>query len=331
MKAALFKEYGIPLNIENVAEPKDGIILRVLGTGLCHGDVHLIFGDWKYDIKINTPRILGHEIIGEVVSGNTKSLERGDMVLVYNAVGCMNCKYCKIGHYQYCENVNIIGLHLDGGYAEYVKVPSERNLLKVEGNPIELAPLADAGITAYNSVKGISEDDNVLLVGTSYVSLLALQILKNRRTKVAVVGRNLSKLSKFKEIGADEIIPLKSNSVGQAVGEISSLYKFDYIIDYVGNNTTLTDLPWLLRNEGELRIVGEFGGVLNIPEQLLVLRGIKVKGILYGTYDDLLGVYELYSKKVIKTFPIPYSLNEINQAINDVANGKIFGRAIIIP
>lgn len=330
MRAAVFKEFGKPLSIEEVGEPKEGIILKVLAAGLCHGDIHIIMGDWKYDIRIETPRILGHEIVGEIISdfGNFK---RGDRVLVYNSVGCGKCKYCKLGHYQYCERVKVIGLHMDGGYAEYVSIPSDKILLKVEGNPMELAPLADAGITAYNSVKGINKEDNVLLIGTGAVALLALQILKSRGVSVTIAGHNEIKLSKAKELGADEIVIAKDRSIAHSIAARSSRLKFDYVIDYVGSEDTLSDILWLLNREGELRIVGEFGGTLNIPEQLVVLRGLKIRGILYGTFNDLVNVYNLYKEGKIKTLTVPYKLEDINEAINDLMRGRIVGRAVIIP
>ncbi|BDB98836.1 alcohol dehydrogenase catalytic domain-containing protein [Saccharolobus caldissimus] len=330
MRAAVFKEFGKPLSIEEVREPKEGIILKVLATGLCHGDIHIIMGDWKYDIKIETPRILGHEIVGEIINdfGNFK---RGDRVLVYNSVGCGKCKYCKLGHYQYCERVKVIGLHMDGGYAEYVSIPSDKILLKVEGNPVELAPLADAGITAYNSVKGINKEDKVLLIGTGAVALLALQILKSRGVSVTIAGHNEIKLSKAKELGADEIVIAKDRSIAHSIATRSSRLKFDYVIDYVGSEDTLSDILWLLNREGELRIVGEFGGTLNTPEQLVVLRGLKIRGILYGTFNDLVNVYNLYKEGKIKTLAVPYKLEDINEAINDLMRGRIVGRAIIIP
>ena len=67
MLSAVFKEFEKPLSLEEVKEPSNGLILKVLATGLCHGDLHLIMGDWKYDLKIETPIILGHEIIAEVI------------------------------------------------------------------------------------------------------------------------------------------------------------------------------------------------------------------------------------------------------------------------
>ncbi|WP_278464930.1 alcohol dehydrogenase catalytic domain-containing protein [Saccharolobus islandicus] len=327
MLAAILRSFGEELSLEDVREPSNGIILKVLATGLCHGDLHVMNGDWKYEIKIELPKILGHEIVGEVVKGN-HNFKEGDKVLVYNSVGCGKCKYCVSRKYQYCEKVKIVGLNIDGGFAEYVSVPTDNILLRVDGNPVELAPLADAGITAYSSTKGIGEVDNVLIIGTGAVALLALQILKLKGARITVIGHNKNKLGKAKEIGADEVIDIQDGST--IASEIKES-KFDYIIDYVGSDYTLSDSMWLLNREGELRIVGEFGGTLTVPEQLLVLKGLKVRGILYGSFDDLISVYKLYNEGKIRPIVNTYRLRDINKSIKGLREGKVIGRAVIVP
>ena len=334
MRAAVFKQVGFPLSIEEVPPPKreteHDVILKVLAAGLCHGDVHLVTGQWEGDIEIQTPRVLGHEIVGELIH-ETKSLKRGQKVLVYSSIGCGTCKYCKRGHFQHCERVRVIGYHLDGGFAEFVRVPDEKYLVPVEGDPLHLAPLADAGTTAVNSVKGIGDGDEVLVIGTGAVALYAVQILKYRKASVTVVGSSMVKLEKAHELGADNVVLAKRRNYVNKVSENLGRKKFDYILDFVGADYSLQDSMWLLRNEGELRIVGEFGGTLHVPEQLIVLRGLRVRGVLYGTLDDMREAYNLFSSGVLKTLPIPFRLEEINFAINESYEGRLIGRAVIIP
>ncbi|NON61241.1 alcohol dehydrogenase catalytic domain-containing protein [Acidianus sp. RZ1] len=332
MKAAVFNGIGKPLSFENVQdpEPKDGeVLLKVLGTGLCHGDVHIIMGDWLGDISIKSPLILGHEIVGEVIKGGER-VKEGDVVAVYNAFGCGKCKACLKGYPQYCEKVKVLGVEQNGGFAQYVVIPSEENLFKIRGNPLEIVPLADAGVTAYNSVKGIEKGDKVAIIGTGAVSMLGIQILKTRGAEVTVVGRNRIKLNKMSELGADEVVESKGNYITDLSAKTEN-NKFDYVIDYVGNDQSLMDSMWLLSRLGELRIVGEFGGTLNVHEQLLVLRGLNVRGILYGSKNDMADVISLYYNGKIKTLVVPYSLQEINQAIDDMIEERIIGRAVIIP
>ncbi len=160
--------------------------------------------------------------------------------------------------------------------------------------------------------------------------MLAVQILKNFGAEITVVGRNPLKLAKIQEIGADEII-FSHGEYARDLSEKSTTRKFDYILDFIGSELTLGDVSWMLSRMGELRIIGEFGGTLKIPEQLIVLRGLRVKGILYGKKEHLINIIKLFQEGKIRTFPILYRLDEINSAINDLISGRVIGRAIIVP
>ncbi len=333
MKAAVFREEGKPLSLEEVPYPerREGeVILKVKAAGLCHGDVHLLLGEWSGDLQISTPVILGHEIVGDVVEG-AKKFKKGERVLLYSSIGCGKCRYCLSGRPQFCDKVNVIGVHRNGGFAEYVSVPEEY-LFKVDGDPVHLAPLADAGITAYNAVKGIQEGDSVAVIGTGAVAMIAAQLLKSNGAEVIMGGRNPSKLAKAEEIGIPTVMMKRKENMNMSQTLFSySQKKFDYVLDFVGSQSTLQDSMWLLSREGELRVIGEFGGHLDVPEQLIVLRGLRVKGILYGSLHDMEGVIKSYQEGKFKTMAVPYKLEEINDAINDLIEDKIIGRAVIMP
>ncbi|WP_054845857.1 alcohol dehydrogenase catalytic domain-containing protein [Sulfuracidifex tepidarius] len=333
MRAAVFHEEGKPLSLEEVPYPerKEGeVILKVRAAGLCHGDVHLVLGEWSGDLQISPPVILGHEIVGDVVEGG-KKFKDGDRVILYSSIGCGKCKYCLSGKPQFCERVSVVGVQRNGGFAEYVSVP-EDYLFKVDGDPIHLAPLADAGITAYSAVKGIKRGDSVAVIGTGAVAMIASQMLKSNGADVIMGGRNPSKLAKAEEMGIPTVMMKRKDNMNMSQTLFSySQKKFDYVLDFVGSQSTLQDSMWLLSREGELRIVGEFGGYLNVPEQLIVLRGLKVKGVLYGSFEDMNGIIKSYQEGKFNTMPVPYKLEEINDAINDLIEDKIIGRAVITP
>jgi len=320
MLAAILREFGKPLTLEEMEVPHG--VMKVGATGLCHGDLHIIMGEWSWDLGIKPPLILGHEIALEG--------EDGTSLLLYNARGCGKCKVCSKGFPQFCERVRVLGVHEHGGFAEYVQIPSGYPLVPVKGEAFEVAPLADAGVTAYNSVKGIGEGDSVAVLGTGAVSMFAVQMLSIKGAEVTVVGRNESKLSKMLELGASEVVKAKGE-YSTALGEAYPRRKFDYVIDYVGSDSSLRDAPWLLSRMGELRLVGEFGGELNVSGQLLVLRGIRVRGVLYGTLRDLIWVKRLFERGSLRPISVPYTLSEINEAISDLMEGRVVGRAVIVP
>jgi len=334
MIAAVLERFNSELVIKEVEFPiktsfKETVI-KVEASGLCRGDLHIIKGDWNEFIQISLPRILGHEVVGRVV--DSEVYNKGDLVAVYNILGCGTCKYCKLGKPQYCNSPRFLGIDFDGGFAEYMKVPDNSMILKVDGDPISLAPLIDAGITAYNATKDIESGSRVLIIGTTSVAQIAVQILAYNNNEIVVVGRNSRKLGLFKDLGADQLIHITDyNSLSESLISELGNKKFDYILDFIGSESTLKEILWLLSKNGELRIIGEFGGNFEVNEQLLVLRGLRIRGVIYGDKEDLAKVYELYKQGIIRTITVKYPLSKINKAIHDLYMGYNLGRIVITP
>lgn len=166
---ARIHEYEKPLSIDNTPKPRistgEQVLVKVAAAGLCHSDLHLINGQWKDIIPIELPITPGHEVAGWVEEiGNSVPkgvLDVGDLVAVFGGWGCGICFYCKNGDEQLCVNPKWPGLSSsnDGGYSQYILVPSYRFLINVNNyqrcgiKPEELAPLTDAGLTPYRAIK----------------------------------------------------------------------------------------------------------------------------------------------------------------------------------
>ena len=162
MKAARLYEYdpamNVQLKIENVKAPTimgpNDVIVKVGAAGLCRTDLHIIEGVWK-DIMDQggnlLPYIMGHENAGwvEDVGSGVTSVKPGDTVICHPHRTCGICLSCRYGDDMHCEHSLFPGLGLDGGFAEYF-LTSERSLIKLNPNitPLDVAPMADAGITA---------------------------------------------------------------------------------------------------------------------------------------------------------------------------------------
>src|SRR5271157_5975891 len=129
MKAVRFYGSSKPLALEEIEKPtasQKEVVVKVKAAGICHTDLHFLDGTltpWKGTL----PMTLGHEIAGEIesVGPKNKTFRVGDRVVVNNGVPCGKCGYCKAGRQNLCENLDQIGFTMDGGYAEYVKVPTK--------------------------------------------------------------------------------------------------------------------------------------------------------------------------------------------------------------
>ena len=185
MKAAVVREFGKPLVIEDAPIPTPGpgmIQVKVVASGVCHTDLHAAEGDWP--VKPNPPFIPGHEGVGYVsgVGAGVKHVKEGDRVGVpwlYSA--CGHCKHCLGGWETLCHEQQNTGYSVNGGFAEYVV--ADPNYVGHLPNNIgfeEIAPILCAGVTVYKGLK-VTETkpgDWVVISGVGGLGHLAVQYAK---------------------------------------------------------------------------------------------------------------------------------------------------------
>ena len=209
MKVAVYYN-NKDIRIEERPTPKihEGeILVKVRASGICGTDVM----EW-YRIK-KAPRVLGHEIAGDVVESKSSRFKVGDKVFVSHHVPCNQCKYCKEGNHTACETLHK-GNYDPGGFTEFVRVPKINvdngtylleNLSYEEGTMIE--PLACA--VRGQNVIGVKEAHTVLILGSGLSGLLNIKVAKFKGAKVIATDINEYRLKKAKEFGADEVINAK--------------------------------------------------------------------------------------------------------------------------
>src|SRR6476619_3302797 len=282
MKAARIVKPKESLEVQQLETPKprgSQVLIRVESSGVCHSDIHLWEGGYEgpggqllktTERGVKYPLTPGHEIagivdsLGEEAEGFTKK----DKVLVYPWIGEGLCPACRIGQENLCDKPRSLGIYTDGGYAQYVLVPSYRYLVKIGDNmdTDTSAPLSCAGLTAYGAVKNanLKPDDNVVIVGTGGLGLMAIQLAK------AVTGANIiamdlddQKLDVAKKNGANVTINSKKEDPVKAIAELTDKLGADAVIDFVNASKTVETDMQLLRRRARLVLVGLFGGELN--------------------------------------------------------------------
>ena len=359
MLSARIHEYQEPLEIDTVSKPKvahgEEVLVRVGAAGLCHSDLHLINGEWKDVLPLKLPKTPGHEVagwieeIGESVP-ETAKMKEGDLVAVFGGWGCGICIYCKRGDEQLCNFPRWPGLSAyDGGYSEYIIVPSYRFLIKVSNlftssssiRPEELAPLTDAGLTPYRAIKKIRHllgpGKTIAIFGIGGLGSYAIQYAKTlgQSSTVIALDRNEERLKLAEKFGADYVVNVSNsqNIRSEILSKITEGRRtgVDVIIDCVGAEATVEDSCRILNKGGSLVVVGLFGSQIKIPLVRAVLQEYQVYGSLWGNYNELCEVIELAKAGKIKHNIQKFPLSEINEAIQLLKNGEIVGRGVIIP
>jgi len=297
-------------------------------------------GEWKDILSVKLPLTVGHETAGfvEEIGESVQGFSKGDTIAVFGGWGCGICQSCKSGDEQLCIAPHWPGLSQnDGGYAEYLHVPSYRFLVKADGlDPKNIAPLTDAGLTPYRAVKKVrhllNPNTYTLLFGVGGLGCYAIQYLKLLSpTNVITVVRSEDKANLAKEMGSDFVINSKTNDVVSEVKKITSNQGIDVAIDVVSSNETLGMGMSCLRKKGTMVLVGLMGKSFNLPVMESVLNEFNVIGSLWGNHNELTEVISLAKMNKLKILVNHYKLSDVGKAIANLESGKIHGRAVLVP
>jgi NAD+-dependent secondary alcohol dehydrogenase Adh1 len=340
VRAALLREYDRPLELIERAEPEPtaarDVVVRVGGAGVCATDLHAIDGAME-PAGLKPPVVLGHENAGWVhaVGDDVTTAQIGDAVLVYPAFTCGLCVACRRGYDMLCERHGFTGLTRDGGFADYVLV-DERSLIQLPTGvqPAEVAPHADAGITAYHAVKRLvhrlTPGTTVAVIGVGGVGHIALQLV-NTLGASSVVGIDTDERRRqlARELGADEVLG-EQGDVADAVREWTNGVGVDVVLDFVGTDGTHASAMQMLARGGLYSIVG-YGGMVTHPSIAFVSGETAITGNLVGNWIDLWELLQLHGSGAVTLRSETHPLEEVNDVLDQLRAGEVTGRAVLVP
>jgi len=351
MKSAKIIEIKRPLQIQENKTPKpkgSQVLVKVQSSGVCHSDIHLWEGGYEgpqgqflktTDRGVKYPLTPGHEIAGVIDSlgDQTEGFAKNEKVLVFPWIGEGLCPACRTGEENLCDKPRSLGIYTDGGYADYVLVPSYKYLVKL-GDEIDTdtsAPLSCSALTAYGAVKNgnLKPNDNVVIVGTGGLGLMAIQLAKAiTGSRIIALDRDDEKLKAAKENGADDIINSTKEDAVKAVMELTERMGADAVIDFVNASSTVEVDMNFLRRRAKLVLVGLFGGELKLNLITMPTRSYKLIGSYTGSMNDLIELVSLAKRGIIKpVISNRFRLDEATKALEMLKDGKILGRGVINP
>lgn len=333
MQAAVVRDFGKPLNIEEVEVKRPGrnqILVKVVASGVCHTDLHAIDGDWP--VKPKMPLIPGHEAVGFVaaVGEGVNNVKEGDAVGVpwlYSACGC--CDHCITGWETLCETQQNGGYSVDGGFAEYVLADARYvGHLASNTNFIEMAPILCAGVTVY---KGLKETETkpgewVAISGIGGLGHVAVQYAKAMGMHVAAIDIADDKLALAKRLGADITVNAKENDPGTFLQkEIGGAH--GALITAVSPIAFKQGIE-VLRRKGTIALNGLPPGSFDLPIFETVLKRITVRGSIVGTRKDLQEAIEFANEGKVKANVTTAKLSEVNTVLDQLKKGQVEGRMV---
>jgi D-arabinose 1-dehydrogenase-like Zn-dependent alcohol dehydrogenase len=355
MKSFQVAEFNAPLKEVDQPTPQPAgmqVLIKVKAAGVCHSDLHIWEGGYDLghgrkplslkDRGVSLPRTMGHETVGEVAAfgpdikeSDKGGLKIGDVVLAYPWLGCGKCATCLAGEENMCLKPNSLGVYCDGGYADHMTVPHPKYLLDLKGlDPVTAAPYACSGVTTYSALKKVEKDfaTPIVVFGAGGLGLMALSLLNAMGGKGAiVVDIDARKREAAEKAGAlatvDGNAPDALEQLAKKAGE-----PIRAVIDLVGNAAT-TQLGFdCLTKGGKLVIVGLFGGGAPWALPLIPIKAITIQGSYVGNLRETQELLDLVRTKKIAPIPVtPMPFAKANDALVDLQQGRLVGRAVLTP
>jgi len=338
MKAAVLHEFKAPLVIEDVEQPQpdaNEVLIEVEACGVCHSDLHIGDGDWPQLVPITKkPLILGHEIAGRVVEkgASVVHLKIGDLVGVpWVYWTCGECDFCREGNENLCTRQKITGVTVDGGYAEYVKVPASHATKIPDGiSGVDAAPLFCAGVTVYRALKHarIERGQRLAVFGVGGLGHLAVQIGVGLGAIVTAIDVSDEKLAHARALGASATLNASTVNVVKEMRRAGGAHVA--LVTSAAKKAYDTAFP-CVRPTGTLLVVGLPADSICFPPIMMAATEVRIQASSVGTREDLREVLALGAAGKLRCQTATRPLAEVNEVLEQLRNGRVSGRIVLVP
>lgn len=277
-----------------IPQPATGeAVLKILTVGICGTDIHAWSGQQPF---FSYPRVLGHEICGEIVSVGSQASDFrvGQRVAVIPYVSCHHCGACNSGRPNCCENISVIGVHQDGGFSEFLSVPVS-NLLAVDDVEPQAAALIEPFSISAHAVRraAVEQGDHLLVVGAGPIGLGVAAIAKADGAKVIVADTSAQRRAHVEKVLGLTTLDSSDEGFEAALREQFSGMLAAKIIDGTGNQHAMNHSVNLIRHGGSITFVGLFKGNLQFSDPEFHKKETTMMGSRNATKEDFIKVGRL--------------------------------------
>ncbi|OGA33993.1 MAG: hypothetical protein A3G80_00915 [Betaproteobacteria bacterium RIFCSPLOWO2_12_FULL_62_13b] len=337
----LLKAPNTPFEMTQVPDPVAGpgeAVARVIACGSGLTIQHVKAGRTPAEF----PRIIGHEITGEIVAigAGVTGLGIGDGVTAYYYLNCGHCRWCLANFEPLCENSGgNVGRNCDGGYAEYIKLPGHMFIklpagLDYKKHPAEIGVIMDALATPYKVLRRarVKAGETVAVFGAGGgVGIHQVMLAKWARARVIAVDVARDKFDACRKAGADEVVDASAGNVAEALLDLTRGRGVDVAIDYVSKTSTLEAGAKALGRHWRLVTLGGAGQSFQVSAREMLHKEQDLLGSRYVTRSEILETLDLVARGDV--WPLVSDIRPLAEAeaVHErVERGEVTGRAALL-
>ncbi len=318
-----------PFNVQIVEVPKptitkpDDVIVKITSGGICGSDI----GIWNGTNSLATyPRLIGHEFGGIVteVGSDVTSIKIGDKVAVDPVVSCGECYACKIGRHNVCANLEVMGVHRDGGFAEYISA-SEKNIHKFtkdfDDSLLGIVEPFTIGMEINNRAQ-ITKGDKVLIMGSGPIGIAAMQVAKRNGADVIMTDLVRERLDKALSMGADEVVLVSEENLEERLMKFTDGEGIPVVIDTVCIPSSFEQSVQLACPAGRVVVIG----LKNQPSAISMAEITKKELTIVGSrlncncFDEVIAGFEDNSLNPEQLMTKAFNYKDIMEALDMIKN-----------
>lgn len=289
MMDALVKARPAPgLELRQMPKPvpkEDEVLIRIHKTAICGTDLHIYQWNGWAQQHVATPRIIGHEYVGEIaqIGAYVKGFHVGQTVSGEGHIVCGHCRNCRAGNAQWCHETEGVGVNRDGAFAEYLCIPASNCIPISPDLPEEVVAFFDAlGNATHTALMFDVVGEDVLITGAGPIGIMAAAICQRNGARNVIVTDLIDyRLGLAKKMGATYTLNVGRDDLAAVMKAANMVEGFDVGLEMSGSTSALRQMLSTMRNGGKIAMLGLFGIKPEIDLDNVILKGLTLQGI-YG-------------------------------------------------
>lgn len=324
MRAIYFKEPWKAACIDvDKPEPKEGqALIKVRAAGICGSDIGAFRGT---NPLVSFPRIIGHEIVGEIETipdNNIRGLKPGDHVIVDPYLYCGKCYPCSIGRTNCCTDLNVLGVHIEGGMSDYMVHPADMLWKLPDDMPWDIAPIAEPLTIALHGIhRGrLKKGEHVAIIGAGPIGLLAAMAALTYGAEPIVIDVVKERLLFARELGVKYTIHSLEENTEEKIKEYTGGKMAELVMECSGANPAVRSTLDFVSNAGRITLTGWPKKETPIPTDLITRKEIDILGARTSSneFEEAIELIHTGKVDVRRILTKTISMEEVPASITDI-------------